>query len=225
MQIEFFPIEELISTDNVKYLDKNNLLSNTKNKQLFQLLKMRLNYDLSNIKSNIFNPYNFIENFLYQYMSDNTNLDTILKFKILSILDNFQYIKLIRSIDSFYDIKEILELINKISLDKYLVIKSDDDYNNNLFNNIKDIYSLLAVSYTKHDTLSDKSFLKSYDKPLLNTPYKLLYIYLSNIYTHFNPDLINIDVSDAFDLINIIYKFSSFKDFQTYLINKIKPNN
>ena len=248
MQLEFYAIEELISSDNVKYIkepvsnisqgqpnkqfvpnnqfEPNNLSetnnpivetsSNTfaKNKQLFQLLKMRLKYDLNNINSPLYNPYNYIENFLYQYITDNTDPNTIIKFKILSILDKNLYIELIRSIDSFYDIREILDTINKISLDKYFIIKSDDKYNDILFNHVKDINHLLSATYDINDLSKNKELM-------LNTPCRLLYIYLSNIYTHINPMAIDIVIYDAIQLINLIYKFSSFKEFETYINNSL----
>ena len=99
-------------------------------------------------------------------------------------------------------------------MDKYFIIKPDDTHNNNLFDNVKDINYLLSTTYNIND---DKELI-------LTTPYTLLYVYLSNIHTFINPLLINLSIFDAYELINIIYKFSSFKEFQLFIIDRLKLN-
>jgi len=211
MMVEFYPLDELISSDNVKYSSSNSI---EKNKRLFELLKLRLNYDLQNISKNInYDPFNYIENYLQQYLSSKNYNPTIKSnLQLLKILNYTKYSEIISRIDSYYDIEDVLYQLEFISLDKYLIINSAavaavvDPENNKIFNYVKDI--LTSYFFKSKKSSTDLENL---------VEYKLLISFLSSVHFRISKNFNKNDTQTNNTIFNSIRNINTYEEFVSYL--------
>jgi hypothetical protein len=117
MNVEFYPLEELISSNNIKYENNNSIQENTR---LFSYLTMKVKYDINELyKQNNNNHileldqikkiYNNIENYLLQYISSKhpTIKSSILLLRQHSPNEYWSLITNIQTFDDLIDIENI----------------------------------------------------------------------------------------------------------------------
>jgi hypothetical protein len=221
MKVTFYPLETLVSTDNTRYSKDYSI---DKNKRLFGLLKLKLDYDLSNkpYSNEFYDPFNFIENYLQQYINLNyvSNLNLQISLRLLKLLSPEKYKELISRIDSFYDIEDCIKQLENISLNKYLIVKTDNSETNNInFDKIKDI--LYHYQNTNpHTILNPHNVSKTHQAVNFNLIYhQLLVTYISSVM--FSIDS-NYNIKNKIDdLFNIIANSFTYEIFE----KKIKKLN
>jgi len=163
MNVTFYPINEIIQKDNLKY-DKS--INPEKNTRVFQLLISKLNYDL---KHNSNNPYNFIENFLQRYMLANDHDEEYRKLILIKSLDLHKYKEIISTIDSFDTIDDFLSDLRFFYFIDYFSISYGSDYENQKI--FKEVIKLYETYLQKN--LSENDF-----------EYPLIIDYISRLFAY-----------------------------------------
>jgi hypothetical protein len=214
MKVEFYPLEELISSDNIKY---NPSYTIEKNKRLFQLLKLRLNLDLSKSNDWINEPFNYIENFFQDYIASkklSSEIET--NFKLLKIIDNTRYNKIITSIDSFHDIEDVISQLQYISLANYFCILDEKTNNNNL-EKIKQILNAYELKQIMAKTNKITESINIYN----SVEYKLLVDYVNFICFNLNKS-INKNNDFIINILEMIKCSSNFNQLNSAIDNLIE---